>query len=35
MPIAIFRGANEKKYILDVFLTNNDQFTWQMIITET
>ena len=32
---AIYRGANEKKNILDVFLTNNDQLTRQISITET
>ena len=32
---AIYRGANEKNNILDVFLTNNYQLTRQIIITET
>ena len=27
--------ATRKNNILDVFLTNNDQLTWQIIITET
>ena len=35
MLTAIYRGANEKQKILNVFLTNNDQLTWQIIITET
>ena len=36
MLTAIYRGANEKKNILlDDFLTNNDQLTRKIIITET
>ena len=34
MLTAIYRGANEKNNILDVFLTNNGQLT-RLIITET
>ena len=36
MLTEIYRDANEKKNnVLDVFLTNNDQLTRQIVITET
>ena len=35
MLSAIYREANEKNNILDVFLTNNDQLIRQIIIVET
>ena len=31
----IIEEPTRKNDILDVFLTNNDQLTWQIIITET
>ena len=35
MLTAIYRAGNEKTNILDVFLTDNDQLTRQIIITKT
>ena len=35
MLSAMYRGVNEKKYVHDVFLKNNDQLARQIIITET
>ena len=35
MLIAIYKEATRKNNILDVFLTNNDQLTQQIIIIET